>query len=254
MVVLLHGLMTDHRVWKPVIDALGRRYRFVSLEAPGHGGSPTLTSSYSLEQEADVLVETLDQIGIGFPVAWVGHSMGGMKAMRVALRHPIAVSQLVLISTQPYTEPERTARPYWAMVEAAKSWGISADLAEVIGRLNFHRSFLPTDGGKLWLEHFTHLKADDIREACSSVFDRGDVSDSLSTIAVPTLVLHGENDVPIRLPVTRDWVRMLPNAELLEIADCGHTPHFERPDVVAPAIDRFLQRVAPGQHATKQIR
>ncbi|MDF9817158.1 3-oxoadipate enol-lactonase [Streptomyces sp. SPB162] len=253
-IVLLHGLMTDHRAWDGVVAALRDRYRLITVDAPGHGGSPSRSGAYSLEDEADALVEALQELGVDLPVVWAGHSMGGMKALRIALRHPDAVSRLILVSTQPYVEPERTARPYTAMVEAASSWGISTDLAEVIGRLNFHPSFLAGPQGQRWVEHFTGLRGQDIDEACASVFRRGDISDRLGDITVPALVVHGEADIPIRIKVARSWVPLLPDAEFLEIPDCGHTPPCEQPDLLAASIDAFLQRLGTGQRSTAQAR
>ncbi|MER8047170.1 alpha/beta fold hydrolase [Streptomyces sp. NPDC094032] len=243
-VVLLHGLLTDARAWDEVVARLRDRYRLILVDAPGHGGSPARPGPYTLEEEADVVATTLAGLGLTGPMVWAGHSMGGMKALRVALRHPELVSALVLVSTQPYEEPERTARPYYAMVEAARTWGIDADLAEVIGRLNFHPGFLTTPRGRGWLEHFTTLCGADIEQACDAVFGRGDISGRLAEIDVPALVLHGASDIPIRIGVTRAWAPLLPQARLVEVAHCGHTPQCEQPALVAELLDSFCRQAS----------
>lgn len=243
VVVLLHGLLTDSRVWQPLGEALADRYTLISVDAPGHGGSPRRELDFTLEEEADALVGLLDAVGVTGPVAWVGHSMGGMKAMRVALAHPDRVAALGLISCQPYAEPERTARPYLAMVETARTWGVDIGLAEAMGRLNFGRAFLGTEAGQAWISHFTGLVGDDFAATAHSVFNRTDVSGRLPEVTAPTLVLHGADDVPIRVAVARSYAPTLPNARLVELDGCGHTPPCERPETTVSLVGGFLDAV-----------
>ena len=242
-VVLLHGLLTDSTVWQPLTARLSHRYHLVAVDAPGHGRTPPRRTRYTLENEVDALASVLRESDIPRPATWVGHSMGGMKAMHAYLRHPDLVDALVLISTQPYAEPERTSRPYLAMVEAAKTWGISPDLAEVIGKLNFHPSFLRSGPGRRWLAHFANLNGDDIEAACHSVFDRADISDRVGEIRVPTLVIHGADDIPIRITVARRYAETIPGAELVELAGCAHTPPCDQPELTTYRIERFLDRL-----------
>jgi pimeloyl-ACP methyl ester carboxylesterase len=57
--------------------------------------------------------------------------------------------------------------------------------------------------------------------------------------ATPRLVIHGQQD-NTPLEGNREWVANQPHARLLLVPGAGHWPHYERPDVVIPAIDRFL--------------
>jgi pimeloyl-ACP methyl ester carboxylesterase len=242
-VLLLHGLLTDSRVWQPLRAALTDRYTLISVDAPGHGGSPPRAADFTLEAEVDALVGVLDALEVPGPVAWVGHSMGGMKAMRAALAHPDRVAVLGLISCQPYEEPARTARPYLAMVETAQTWGISTDLAATMGKLNFGATFLASPAGQAWVAHFTGLTGDDFAATAHAVFHRTDISGRLAQLAVPTLVLHGTEDVPIRIAVARSYAALLPDARLVELPGCGHTPPCERPERTADLVGAFLDDV-----------
>ncbi|WBC07461.1 alpha/beta hydrolase [Micromonospora sp. WMMA1947] len=242
-VVLLHGLLTDSRVWQQVIEDLPATHQLIAIDAPGHGSSPPRTAAYSLEEESTRLAEAVESLTDGQPAVWVGHSMGGMKAMRVALSRPDLTTGLVLISTQPYREPESTADPYEAMVEVAIADGVSPDLARLMARLNFARGFLGTDTAQHWTTHFRTLVGDDIAQTCYSVYRRGDISDQLPRIDVPVLVVHGAADVPIRLAVAQRYAAELPHAELLVLADTGHTPPCERPAELGAALREFVARV-----------
>ena len=70
-------------------------------------------------------------------------------------------------------------------------------------------------------------------------------TDSLSRVArVPRLVIHGARDnTPVR--GNWEWIAGQPNARLLVVEGAGHWPHYERPDVVLPAVERFLKRAWP---------
>lgn len=68
-----------------------------------------------------------------------------------------------------------------------------------------------------------------------------DWTDSLDRVAaIPRLVIHGERD-NTPLEGNREWVAHQRNARLLVIPGAGHWPHYERPDLVIPAIDGFLR-------------
>ncbi|MEV5974988.1 alpha/beta hydrolase [Streptomyces sp. NPDC051921] len=253
-VVLLHGLLTDSRVWYPVMTGLASEGRLaLAVDAPGHGHSPARTTAYTLEEEVDRLADACrTALGGDAPAVWVGHSMGGMKALRMALRHPDLVRALVLVDTQPYREPENTARPFEAMVESVLTDGMSPDLARMIARLNFHRSFQGSDRAEFWIRHFETLTGDRITHACHSVYRRGDISDRLGSVRVPVLVVHGAGDVPIRPRVAHRYAAQLPYARIVELPDTGHTPPVERSAELLALTSEFVRSLTRPPMATAQ--
>jgi proline iminopeptidase len=66
-----------------------------------------------------------------------------------------------------------------------------------------------------------------------------DLRDRLRTLQVPTLVVHGEEEA-IPMDLVEEWVSSLPKAELMRVPRAAHLPYAERPDVVWPAVERFL--------------
>jgi len=90
--LLLHGGLLDHRQWAPQVKAWSRHFRVLNCDLRKHGltqdGDSTFLSS-------DGLVRVLDSLGV--PKAYVlGHSLGGVAALDLALAHPERVSRLVL--------------------------------------------------------------------------------------------------------------------------------------------------------------
>src|SRR2546425_2168443 len=83
-VFLLHGLLMDASMWDAQVQALSDRYRVIRVEAPGHGRTPPRPVGYTFEDEAQALGNLARSLGMERAV-WGGHSMGGMKCLRLAL-------------------------------------------------------------------------------------------------------------------------------------------------------------------------
>lgn len=77
----------------------------------------------------------------------------------------------------------------------------------------------------------------------SSMLDY-DLRPALRAAQAPVLVIHGRQD-PAPLEGSRAWADALPNGRLLVIADAGHLPHVEQPEVFFPAVDAFLRAEPP---------
>src|SRR5437763_422786 len=75
-VVLVHGILADHRVWDAVAQRLSPRYRVVRYDVRGHGGSSAPPGPYTMEQLADDVPAILDALGIA-KAHFAGSSMGG---------------------------------------------------------------------------------------------------------------------------------------------------------------------------------
>ena len=93
--VLAHGYSDDGLCWTPVAEELAMAYDVVMPDARGHGLSDAPDGDYGpLEQAAD-LAGVIEGLGLQRPII-VGHSMGGLIALQLALTYPDLVSGLVL--------------------------------------------------------------------------------------------------------------------------------------------------------------
>src|SRR6266513_2776711 len=93
--ILVHGLGGAAANWTELVPLLARRPRLLVPDRPGHGGSTALPAVAGLEPFADRVALVAEREGM-LPAPVVGHSLGGMVVLRMALRQPDDVPALVL--------------------------------------------------------------------------------------------------------------------------------------------------------------
>jgi 2-succinyl-6-hydroxy-2,4-cyclohexadiene-1-carboxylate synthase len=233
-VVLVHGFTRTLASMEPLASRLRGRHQVVSVDLPGHGGSPAPRSSF--EAAAQLLGET------GGRAAYVGYSLGGRLCLRLALDRPDLVRALVLIGASPGLDDpfERAAR--------RKSDAELADEVERVGVERFLERWLaqplfatlpPERAGRA--ERLTNTAANLAQSlrlhgtgAQQSLWDR------LATLRPPVLLIAGAADAKFSALARRMATAVGPTAQIALIPDAGHAAHLERPDEAAALIRDFL--------------
>jgi len=193
------------------------------------------TTVYSLEQYVADVIGLVDALGID-TFSYVGHSMGGAVGFLLGLDHPSRLSKLVLVAPIPSggieaTSPMRTA--------SAALW-YDGDEDEMV-RQRVVGSPRPDSVDDL------RIKAGVVRALSVSkgYYEQSwdsmaqlDVTDRLTDLTTPTLVIAGAADGLVRANV-EDYLR-LPNAGLQVFNNAGHSIPVDVPDAFAETIDDFL--------------
>jgi pimeloyl-ACP methyl ester carboxylesterase len=244
-VAFAHGLFWDTRLFAPQIAALRGRRRCLAWDHRGQGRSEVTATGYDMETLADDAIALIERLGSG-PVHFVGLSMGGFVAMRVALARPDLVRSLVLIDTSADIEPPANW-PRYRLMRLVAGW---LGLRAVVGRLMpilFGPAFLrdPSRAHERaeYRERLLGNNRIGILRAVDGVLGRQGVAHRLPALRVPTLVLVGEHDVATPPEKARAIAQAIPGARLVVIPGAGHTATLEAPHRVNAEIMAFLDAV-----------
>ena len=245
--VLVHGLGGCAANWVDVAPLLAETRRVLIPELPGHGLSTPLPAVPNLAVFADriALVAEREQL---LPAAFVGHSLGAVVALRLALRRPEDVNALVLAAAAGISSASRRARYGLRILGIIGPRRFVAPWADSVADSPFLRYAVfghwgaadPLSLSPAAVNGFlagTRLTSDSVSAARAVVVD--DVRPELRELRCPTLVLWGARDSQLTLADGFEFARRL-DAPLRVIGDCGHLLIGERPDLCADAIENFL--------------
>ncbi len=246
-VVLVHGLGGCAANWVDVAPLLARSRRVLVPELPGHGRSAPLAAVPNLAVLADRIGALAEREGMA-PAAYVGHSLGAVVAVRLALRRPEAVSALVLAAAAGISSTSRRAKwglrilgiigPRRLVAPWADSVAESAFLRHLVfGRWGASDPLILSRAAVDGFLEGTRLTSDSVSAARAVVVD--DVRQDLGELRCPILVLWGARDNQLPVADAFEFARRL-DAPLRVIGDCGHLLIGERPDLCAEAIEEFL--------------
>jgi pimeloyl-ACP methyl ester carboxylesterase len=221
----------------PLLD--GRR--LIIPDLPGHGASSPLPAP-TLTGFADVLRELLDE-----PVDVLGHSMGGVVALRLAERHPLLVRRVVLAAAAGISSSTRLSEITIALIGIVKPGRIAGRRVGRIARSPRLRNVVfggfEVANPDLLTERAVHgflraptMHTDTLGAGLALVAD--DPRQDLDRVRCPVLVLWGARDRQVPLEDAFEYARRL-SAPLRVIADCGHLLIGERPDACARAVLEF---------------
>ncbi|MGI5132343.1 alpha/beta fold hydrolase [Pseudonocardia sp. CA-107938] len=236
-VVLAHGFMLDSDLFAAQVEALSSQFRVITWDARGHGGTTYDGRPFTEWDNVEDLVALMDALGIDRAVIG-GHSQGGYISLAAALRHPGRVLGLVLINTTSHSQVASTADTGEREHLAAR-WEIEGPTDELCRALA-HMAF-GGDDVEPWIAKWKARPPDSVLVPFRAVLHRDDLTDRLSRITAPALVIHGTADASIALDEARDYAARIPNAgPVVAVDGAPHASCYTHPRPVNEAILEFL--------------
>ena len=242
VVTLSHSLATDYSMWEPQLKALAARYRVLSYDTRGHGGTDAPAGAYSLGQLADDARAMLKELGIA-RTHWVGLSMGGMIGQTLALASPQLFRSLSLCDTSSRVPVEMKSA--WAdRIKTAETQGMEPLVEPTIGRW-FTAPFRErhTDVIEAVRAMIRNTKPQGYAGCCHAI-SALDLTDKLSAIKIPTVVIVGEEDQGTPVAASQAIQSKIAGSQLHVLKSAAHLANMEQPEAFNAALTGFLGRVS----------
>lgn len=231
LIVFLHEGLGSVSMWKDwptrVCDQANCRGLVYSRYGYGQSTARPLSEAWApdfMHREAqEVLPALLEVLGVDArrdkPVLF-GHSDGGSIALLYAAAYPDAVAGVVAAAPHLFVEDVSVAS-----IAQARTAYLESDLRARLGRHHQDVDSAFWGWNDIWL---------------NPEFRAWNIEDALERIACPVLAIQGVDDEYGTLEQVRGIRRRAPQTELLEIPDCGHSPHRDQPATVVQAVARFV--------------
>jgi pimeloyl-ACP methyl ester carboxylesterase len=230
-VVLVHGTATARSVWRETIEALGDGVRAIAYDrrAYGDSGAPEPYGGTTVGEQADDLAELIESLNAA-PATVVGHELGALACLDLAVRRPQLVSRAVLIEPALLwlvaTGTDAVGDLREAVASAARDRGAAAAVrgpraADLLGAERMDAA-----------ERSPRAFAADLAAAASWAGGRRELQ---ALAAIPVTIVSGARSSPVRREAAETLAAMIPGAELMTL-DSGHFAHLEQPSEVAAAI------------------
>lgn len=242
-IVFSHGLLWSGAMFAKQVAALKERYRVITYDHRGQGQTEVTKDGYDMDTltlDAAELIKALNAA----PCHFLGLSMGGFVAMRLAIRHPELLKSIILMETSPDPEPEEN-RPKYRMLGFIERY-ISIKLVSPRAmNIMFSKSFMNDPKRAVeraeWKQRMESGSRVGIYRALEGVITRQSIYEQLGKINLPTLVMVGEEDVAT-VPAKAERIhKAIKGSKLVYIPQAGHTSTIEQPERVNKEIEDFLK-------------
>ncbi len=237
--VLLHAFPLDATMWRPQVERAPPGWQFVVPDLPGFGRS-TRPPARSLDEMAQAVLDLLDEQGITRAVIG-GLSMGGYLTLALYRRAPERFSAMVLADTRATADNDQQREGRRKMIETVRTKGASAVADEMLPKLLGASSQRdrPALAAEV-REMIERNRPETIAGAVEAMLGRPDSRPLLAQVAVPTLVICGEEDVltpPADSKALHDGIR---GSRLVTLPSAGHLSNLEVPEAFSSALQTFL--------------
>lgn len=240
-ILFVHGFPLDHSMWRHQLDEFSKTNRVIAPDLRGFGQSDVTAGSVTMEQFADDLAAMLDALGVTESVVFCGLSMGGYIGWQFFKRHRNRLRALIQCDTRALADTPEGVANREKLARLVLENGTEPVAAAMLPNL-FAEATTPARQAVVEETRQAVLRTSPEGIAASSLgmSVRPDVSDDLSLIDVPTLLIVGEEDRISTVDEMRGIADAIPNAELAIIPDAGHMSPLENPDSVNTAIRKLL--------------
>jgi 2-hydroxy-6-oxonona-2,4-dienedioate hydrolase len=263
--VFLTGMTGHAEMWLRNLASLSQHFDVYAVDMLGHGLTDAPRVRYEIPDFVNHLIEFFDAAGLE-RVHLVGNSLGGWVASWLALIHPKRVYKLVLECSASFKPEDNSAYGdvdgLLAILKLAQA-AIAAPSLQSFYPL--YRAFLHNPAGvpdpllhelaevgsllyqlpdkrQAAVQMLSELTFEDFttKSPGASRITFGLTRQRLNSLKVPTCVLWAEFNTTMPVHVARQAQELIPDSTFELVKDCGHWPHFEKPELFNQIVGDFL--------------
>jgi pimeloyl-ACP methyl ester carboxylesterase len=246
-VILLHGTGGHWETFAPNLAALSAHFHCVAIDMVGNGFSDKPDYDYEIAVYVEHVLGVMDHFGMQ-RANFVAMSLGAWVASTIAVHHPDRVSKVILMSpagkeaaasNMARIRAERTKavnEPTWESLHAVFAHLIADEANRLPDLIGLRRAIYQRDDTRESIDHLLILQD-------AAARDRNLIpEDQWRSIAAPVMVVASGRDHGVYQETATSIARLIPHAEVFEMPDVRHWPHFEDPEAFNPAAVSFLSR------------
>jgi len=235
--IFSNSLLTDLSMWDEQAAELKKSFRVLRYDQRGHGGTQAPEGNYDFDMLAADVIALMDALGIK-RAHFVGISMGGMTALKLAQKYPDRFDRIVPCDCGPASTPA-SAQQWQERIELAKGKGMEA-LVEVTVNRWFPPEFVATNAPVLDKVR-SMIRATPLAgfAGCAAALSDYDLRPGLPGIKNPTLLIVGTKDATV--PGIKAINQAVPGSKVVELDGAGHLSNLEQPAKFSQSIRDFMK-------------
>ncbi len=242
--LLIAGLASDSQSWLTVIVSLSKHFRVIIFDNRGVGRSPKNNSEITIHKMTDDCVSLINHLNIS-KINVLGHSMGGMIAMDLALRYPNLINKLILEATAPKLNKRN--------IDLFNDWCTYLDtgMEKSLWFKNiFYWIFSPTFFEnnimvKQAIEmsvNYSYLQSDNSFKNQIIAISNFNCLDDIKNIKLKTLVIFGEMDLLFPIAQNIELFASVSNLQEVTVPNAAHSIHVDNPIFFSNTVISFLNK------------
>jgi pimeloyl-ACP methyl ester carboxylesterase len=253
-VLFVHAFPFHGGMWEGQLASLPRGWRGIAADLRGFGESADGASGpYTMELFADDLAALLDHLQLAHAVI-CGLSMGGYVALAFYRKYASRVRALILCNTRAGSDTEEARQNRHALAARVRAQGVRAAVDSMLLKLISEHTRMQDPGVVATVEQIMMSnRPESLARALEGMALRSDSKPLLGTIAVPTVVIHGEDDATIPSAEGELLARGIRGSRLKLMARTGHLSNMERPAEFNRIVGDFLLQLPPFFAASKPV-
>ena len=238
-IIFIHGIASTSETFKNQIEIFKKDYSVISIDLPGYGKSPE-PLEVSITNYAETIYKFLLSKNINKPIL-IGHSLGGMIVQEILTKYISFAEAAVLIATSAkfgsndLSWQNNFINARLKPLEEGKSMkdiSIKA-VANIIGS-NKNQKIITFASNMM-----ASISKNTYKSAILSLINF-DVRHKLINIAIPLLLISGDEDKQAPAKTMESMSKKIKNSKYLEIKNCGHLIHLEKPEIFNRSIKEFI--------------